>query len=141
MVLLLTIVILTLLEAVHEGLVERGLKTFGGLVEFIKLAFIAAMIPFYMGYGHYDYYFSDWRHLMWFLVPFIIGWMCIRYALFDFIHNAAAGWNLYHIGTTKLYDRVLSWFLDEKIAQPRPRFFWITRTLLLAVGISLIIRL
>jgi hypothetical protein len=141
MVLLATIVILTVFEAVHEGLVERGKKTIAGLIEFVKLAVIATLPVFYMGYMDYDYYYSDWRHLFWFLVPYYIGWMCIRYAIFDFIHNAAAGWNLYHIGTTKLYDRILSWWVDEKIATPRPRWFWITRTLLLAVGVSLILHL
>lgn len=142
MVLLLTIVILTVFEAVHEGLVERNKKTIAGIIEFVKLAFIAVMIPFYMAYGHYDYYFQDWRHIIWFMVPFIIGWMSVRYALFDFIHNAAAGWNLYHIGTVKLYDRLIAWIVgDDFLDTPKPRFFWITRTLLLAVGVSLILHL
>lgn len=142
MILLGIIVFFTVFEALHEGFALNGKGTLAGIIEFIKLFVLTLMIPFLMWYGkEYSYYFTDWRHLFWFLPQFIGGWICIRYAMFDFIHNAAARLNLYHIGTVKLYDKLLAWIMNEKIRQPRPRFFWITRTLLLAMGLSLILHL
>jgi hypothetical protein len=143
MVLLLIIIILTVLEALHEGLHHKGKKTIAGVIEFIKLFGISAMIPYFIWYDGYDYYFDNhWSILVGrFMVPFVLGWITVRYAIFDFVHNAAAGLNLYHIGTTKLYDKLLAWLMNEKIKQPRNIHFWITRTLLLVVGVSLILHI
>lgn len=141
MLLLFTIFILTVLEAIHEGLAFNHKGTIAGLIEFVKLTAIALIIPVFLWTTQYDYYFTDWHHMIKFTVSMIIGWLAIRYAVFDFIHNLAAGLDLYYIGVTKLYDRVLAWIVGEKLRTPRPRFFWITRSLLLVLGVSVILYL
>lgn len=141
MILLGIIVFFTVFEALHEGFALNGKGTLAGVIEFIKLFILTLLVPFLMWYSKYDYYFQDWRHVAWFLPQFIFGWIFIRYAIFDFIHNAAAHLNLYHIGTVKLYDKLFAWLMNKKIKQPRPEFFWITRILLLAAGVSLILHL
>jgi hypothetical protein len=116
MILFITIVLLTVTEAVHEGLAQRyrngKLKNgwIPGVIEFAKLVMIAAMIPVYLFLGDYDWYVI-YPNRFWtmFFPRFIIGWLCIRYLLFDPIYNLCAGNKIFHIGSVKLYDRIMKY--------------------------------
>lgn len=144
MFILIIIVCLTLLEAIYEGLFLLGKKTLSGVIEFIQRAAIPVMIVLIFFDQKYDYYFDDGpNRIFWiyFLPKFVIGWLAIRYALFDAAHNLAAKIDLYHIGTVKLYDRLLFWIVRKKLQTYPAIFFWFTRLICLALGVSLILRI
>jgi hypothetical protein len=142
MTLLWIIVFFTILEAVHEGLALRGKGTVAGMIEAIKLAGLPALIIVVYFDTQYDqdYFnpFYPWKFYRFFLPHFILGWLFVRYALFDGIHNLAAKLDLYYIGTVKFYDRILARITKKQYPGPT---FWIPRILLLAAGVSLLLRI
>jgi hypothetical protein len=146
MILLSIILFLTILEAVHEGLALRGkiqgssrLGTIAGLVEMVKLTGLVAIVLLLLHTGRYDdYLHSGWHFWRWLALQLVLGWLCIRYSIFDFIHNIAAGLSLVYIGKTKLYDKFLRWL--TKTTPPFAFHFW-TRVVCLGVGLGLILKL
>lgn len=104
----LLLAIFLLLEAVFEGL-----RTGGHLLaaEIMEAGWLAAVT-----YGLYSFingHGFNYKPIL----KAIIGYVLLRFALFDLIWNLSAGqdWNFY--GTTKLYDTVMNslggfgWFL------------------------------
>lgn len=146
MILLAIILFLTIFEALHEGIALRGknegdskLGTAAGVVEMFKLTGLALILPFLMWTDHYEYYFNSYRHFfLWFLPSYIIGWISLRYGIFDVIHNLSAGIDWKYIGKTKLYDKFLRWLTKK---QPPFHFHLWTRAILLVLGVALLIRL
>ena len=146
MILLSIILFLTIFEAIHEGLALRGeitgtsrLKTIAGLVEMVKLTGLVGIVMLLIYTPAYDYYLSTPRHFfVWFMIPLVIGWLSLRYAVFDFTHNLCAGLAITYIGKTKLYDKFLRWLTRK---QPPFQFHLWTRFILLLLGLGLIIRL
>ncbi len=140
MILLAIIILLTVLEAIHEGLVSRQEGSWvPGEIENIKLFIILSLIPVFIWYNGYDdYLVQPWKFWSLFLPKYIIGWVCIRYALFDIIYNISAGNKWYYIGRVKLFDRLMRKF-TKKI--PRSYFSFWTRFLTLILGISLILKI
>lgn len=142
MILLGIILFFTILEAIHEGLHFRGMKTLAGVVEFVKLTGMLLLVILLYFDQTYDEYFVDrdylWHFWRYFFVHLILGWLFIRYALFDIIHNLAGKLNWYHMGTVKIYDRVISWIFRNQYPEPS---FWVPRVALLVVGITLILRI
>lgn len=112
MILLAIILFLTVLEAVHEGLTLRY-KILGnipgwipGIVEAIKLAGIVVLIPLIIYFTN-----NGWEIVS--LWQYVLGWVLIRYAIFDPTHNLVAGLPIFYVGNTKLYDRLMQ-FPDSK---------------------------
>lgn len=145
MVLLTIILFFTLLEALHEGLALQGKGALAGNVEFVKLMGLTALVLFlpWIILGNEklnDYYFNPHRWHFWrYLLPhLVIGWVCIRYAIFDGVHNIAAKLDLYHIGTVKFYDRWLKKLTKNQYPGPT---FWVPRIVLLMLGVGLILQL
>ena len=92
MMLLSIILFFTVLEALHEGLYQRGKKKIAAAIEFVKLLGIPALVLFWplMVDGNMDlkpYYDDSWHFWRYLFVHVIIGWLCIRYALFNPIIN------------------------------------------------------
>ena len=155
------ILFLTVLEAVHEGLrlranhvgldirlngeqtVLKALRiiTWAGIIEMIKLAGMVVIIILCLADIKYEDYFwyQNQRHLwLGFIPSLILGWAFIRYAIFDFVHNACAGLELCYVGKTKLFDK----FFNRLLRKQEPTFFfWWTRVIFLLVGLSLIIKI
>ena len=142
MLLLGIIVFFTVLEAVHEGLALRGKGTIAGVIELVKLAGLPALIIIVYLDTQYDndYFqpFDSWRFFRFFLPHLILGWIFVRYALFDGIHNIAAKLDLYYIGTVKFYDRFIGWLFRHQYPEPS---FWVPRIVLLLAGVSLLMRI
>jgi len=147
MILLAIILFLTILEAVHEGLASRYRNTgkpaswVPGVIEAIKLVGIAAMVPFLLWYTGYDEYLkphSMWKFWQVFLPQYILGFVFIRYAIFDIFYNICAGNRWSYIGNTKLIDRLI-----RKITAKVPWGYWslVTRSVLGLAGISLILKI
>lgn len=145
MKLLAIILFFTILEAVHEGLAMRGRGTVAGVVEFVKLMGLPALVLFWpwliradMELSDYYYNVHTWHFWRYLVVHLIIGWVCIRYAIFDGIHNIAGKLGLYHIGTVKFYDRWLAKLFKNQYPEPS---FWVPRLVLLGLGVGLIFQL
>jgi hypothetical protein len=146
MILFAIILFLTIFEATHEGLALLGkntgnarLGTIAGLVEMFKLTGMVAIVLLLIHTDYYDDYLSSgWHFWRWLALQLVIGWLCIRYAIFDFIHNAFAGIDIWYIGKMKLYDKFFTMLLKR---QPKARFFVITRILLLVLGLNMIFTL
>lgn len=100
MILLLTI-LTNALEAIYEGLYDNGKKTVSGIIE-MCYKFIGVFTVAYITYG---------LTAGLILIPFwkiIIGFIFIRFLIFDYTYNKIRGLSLYYQGTTKLYDQMLS---------------------------------
>ena len=99
MILLLTILWHTL-EAIADGLYDKGKKTISGIVEFIgKLITIGttAYVTYGVVVGSID--IPIWK--------LIAGFVFVRFLIFDFIYNVTRGLSLWYIGNTKIYDKVM----------------------------------
>jgi hypothetical protein len=104
---------LIVFEAVPEGLALAGHKTIAGLIEFVFLAGVTLTVFAYFT-TQYPSYYSRYRIPLntnyWFI---IVGYVLLRLALFDIIHNISAGLPILYIGTTKLFDifivKLASW--------------------------------
>jgi hypothetical protein len=89
------------LEAVYEGLYDNGKKTISGIVELLhKLVVVGttAFVTYGVTVGTIDT--PIWK--------LILGFVFIRFLLFDYIYNITRKLPLGFIGTTKIYDRVMS---------------------------------
>jgi hypothetical protein len=94
---------LIIFEAVPEGLALGGHKMIAGMVEAIYLIGVTiGLFAWITGYN-----FAWWRTTQSF-IKILVGYILLRFALFDFVHNISAGLNPFFIGSTKLYDIILS---------------------------------
>lgn len=110
---------LIVFEAVPEGLALAGHKMIAGMFEFVFLAGITLTVFAYFTktyspnrYNYYDGYkmiILTNTNFWW----YIAGYVLLRFAIFDIIHNLSAGLPVFYIGTTKLFDilivKLASW--------------------------------
>lgn len=98
---------LIVFEAIPEGLALGGHKTIAGMFEFVYLGVITTLLFAYIsGYRHSALvYLTGIR-----VFVLLAGYVFVRFALFDYIHNLSAGLPLFYIGTTKWHDQVWQWF-------------------------------
>lgn len=112
---LLIALFLIVLEAVPEGLALGGHKTVAGIIEAIYLAGITLTVFAYWT-GQYPkkrdgLYTPIGNMWMWYNEKFwiyVAGYVLLRFALFDIIHNVSAGLPVFYIGTTKLFDIIMA---------------------------------
>jgi len=112
---------LIILEAIHEALRDSGSKTSAGIVEwFFLIAILYGLIEINAG-------------RIWFLI-----YILYRYAIFGVLYNAIRKLKLDYLGSTKIYDRVLTWIF-EKIGKfaPRPHVLFMTKIIALFSAIVL----
>jgi hypothetical protein len=128
---LLIVTLLIILEAGHEGLADRGSKLLGGVIEAFYLLFVTFIIIMWSTGG-------SWTGNTVGFVNMGIGYLLLRYALFDIVYNATRGVNIFFIGTTKLYDRLWKRFLDWT-RFPDIHFLLWTKLLCLLIGLSLLL--
>jgi hypothetical protein len=112
-----TTLFLIAFEAIHEGLHLAGHGIASGITEGIYLAGVTlGLFAFITGQLRFDY-----RPM----ARILIGYILMRYALFDLIHNQAAGLPLDYIGDTKLFDKGLLWIKGMWGMGP----IWLTRAI------------
>lgn len=115
---LLIALFLIIFEAVPEGLALGGHKTIAGIMEAVYRAGITLTVFAYITVTYpnkpYTRRYLTFDLNYWYIV---IGYVLLRFALFDIIHNISAGIPVFFIGSTKLFDIVMSklatwgWFL------------------------------
>ena len=99
----LLLAILLLLEAVWEGLRTGGHLLAAEIVEFVYLAGVTIGLFAWLNWRQINSFFDRGK-----LIKVIIGYILLRFALFDIIWNISAGQDLFYYGTTKLYDRIMT---------------------------------
>lgn len=116
---------LIVFEAVPEGLALAGHKTIAGVFEFVFLAGVTLTVFAYFtqSYPSYiDYYYPRDFYLKTIFTQgnfwwYIAGYVLLRLALFDIIHNVSTGLPVFYLGDTKLFDIVMTklaswgWFM------------------------------
>lgn len=103
---------LIVFKATGDGLQQRGWKGIGGFVNSIYTAIISIICFAYVGHietvGSYNFYFI-WT---------LFGFLLLRFGMYDYVRNIAAGDSLFYVGTTKWYDKFFQWFF--KITKQNP---------------------
>jgi hypothetical protein len=119
MILLLAI-FLIVFKAVYDGLKTRGLHIPSAMVMWVFLA-VNTLGLFAWATG--NPFLWDVQFIPYWKV--IIGFVLVRFALFDVIWNISAGMKLNYLGRTKFYDEFLGlvprgfvWFVKIVIALP-----------------------
>lgn len=101
---LLLALFLIIFEAVFEGLKTSGFHITSEVVELVYLV-VVTLVSF--GWlNKVSYLHEEPRTESFFKV--IIGYVLVRFALFDMIWNISAGQDLFYYGTTKLYDKIMT---------------------------------
>jgi len=104
---LLTALIIILSEAIAEGLVKRHCEKLSDIIfkGWVQILILAILFLTWIAVAiRIDSYYP--------VIKMIVGYILLRYALFDVVFNVSAGLGINHIGTTKLYDKILSWIRD-----------------------------
>ena len=117
-------------EAIPEGLADRGKKALAGVLEFVYLAVITIALFAYI---------SAIQPLICTDTPLyilIIGYVFVRFAVFDLFYNAARGIHLLSTGNTKLSDRVLNWIVIKY--RVHISLVLLVKLMLLCVGVTLL---
>jgi len=133
---LLIALFLILFESVPEGLRLAGHKGIAGGIEFIFLAVVTFMM---FSYTTGAYRIFTRRNTVLSLQPNILtvlgGYVLLRFAIFDVIHNWCAGLPLFFIGNTKWYDQIWQWFFAwSGIAADH--FLFMFKLIALLIGVS-----
>jgi len=123
---------LIVFKAVPDGLALAGHKTLAGVFYFIYLSGTTlGLFAWKTGLRMYEY-----KPIF---VRVIIGYVLLRFALFNLILNKCARLDLFYIGKTKLYDQVWQWFFNWS-GIDHVQFLAMFQFLALCVGLSLILR-
>ena len=92
-----------LLEAVFEGLRTGGHLFASEIVEVVYLSGITFGLFAWLNWRQVNSFFDRSK-----LIKVLIGYILLRFALFDLVWNVSAGQDLFFYGTTKVYDRFMS---------------------------------
>jgi hypothetical protein len=96
---LLLALFLIIFEAVYEGIKTAGYHVASEIVEFVYLAGITfGLFAWINSVKAFDYKP---------LVKILIGYVLLRFAIFDIIWNISAGREWYYYGVTKFYDKIM----------------------------------
>jgi hypothetical protein len=118
-------------EAAYEGLADREYRGIAGLIEFVHRAIETLLILAYIG-GIYFFSIETKPFL-----EVVVGFLFVRYALFDVVYNLTVGKEIFYIGFTKWYDKAWRWFFGW--SHFPEHFLAITKFILLCWGIAWLI--
>lgn len=120
---------LVLFEAVYEAMAQRGKKTIAGVIEFFYHAGVAFII-FSWSTGYFRSGLINDN--FWFI---LFGYVLIRFALFDVVYNLICKNPVFYIGSTKLYDKMFSWFFRWSGIAPN-HFLFMFKLIALLIGFT-----
>jgi hypothetical protein len=131
--LLLASILLILLEAISEGLADRGKKTIAGIMEFFYRAMVTFVVFAWL--INFDIFYVKYENLFY----IIGGYLLLRFAIFDIVYNLVRGLPFFFIGTTKVFDKTWQWFF-KVTGFPVNHFFAMTKFLLLLIAITWLLK-
>ncbi|TSA51972.1 MAG: hypothetical protein D4R45_07730 [Planctomycetaceae bacterium] len=96
-----------LLEAVFEGLSLSHHLIASEIVEVVWLAGVTIGLFCWINWHQVNSFYDRKK-----LIRLLIGYVLLRFALFDLIFNVSAGLDINYIGDTKLFDKGLAVIRD-----------------------------
>ena len=137
---------LVIFESVPEALADRGKKAIAGNLEFVYRTVVTVLVFAWANQNVIGSNAYAELSLFEFLLNFIlnywtvlVGYVLLRFALFDPLRNVCAGMPLFYIGSTKLYDKIWqSFFKWTKF--PPEHFFAMFKFIALLIGITLLVK-
>ena len=95
-------ILLIAFEAIYEGLKARKFHIASEIVEFVYLFLITSVAFLWL--------LNITWITVWYIPAYkvIIGYIFLRFAIFDFIWNLSAGQSLFYRGKTKLFDKIFA---------------------------------
>ena len=125
---------LIFVDAVGDALYDNKKKTLSGVFQTILVAVLLFGICFLDTptlLRPVEYSGALWL---------IVGYVCLRYALFDYTYNIVRGLNIFYTGSTKILDKLWGWFFRSQKIFPAPSWFFVTRSMAFAFGLYAITR-
>jgi len=137
---------LVIFESIPEALADRGRKRLSGSLEFVYRAVVTILVFAWANQnviGSNAYVeLSLFEFLLNFILNYwtvLVGYLLLRFALFDYLYNLTVGEKLFYIGTTKLYDEI--WQSFFRWTKFPPEHFWgMFKFIALLIGITLLVR-
>lgn len=134
---ILTLIFILILQAIADGLFDRGKKKLSKLIECFYIAFFFVLIYlFVIWLGNYMNLRIDKQELSKLVSAVGVCYLLLRLCIFDPINNIAANRTVYHPGTTTYFYENLITLLYQKTWQ-----YWIFRLFYLACAIILYLRI
>lgn len=105
---LITALLFIAFEAIGEGLILRHSRAISEVIFDWWVQILIALLLF-----------TAWlliavkMNVDYSVIKLVVGFVLLRFAVFDPILNISAGLNINYIGKTKLYDRVLNWIATK----------------------------
>lgn len=96
-----------LFEAISEGLYLSGHKVWSKQIQVLLIA-SWFLIAFIFAWEAIQRIIPDLKQLSKLLGRYIIIYVLLRFAVFNYVHNIAAGLRLDYIGTVSFIDRLLA---------------------------------
>ena len=124
---------LIFIDAVGDAMYDNKKKTLSGVFQTILVGVMLFGICFLDApviLRPIDYTGAIWL---------AVGYVCRRYALFDFTYNIARDLNMFYSGSTKILDKFWKWWF-KFTKFPAPHWFFITRLMALLFGLHAITR-
>lgn len=130
--LIIFVLFLIIFEAIHEALYDNNHKTLSGIIEFVYLSVITLSILSWLR----GLYIFDITYIP--FIKIVLGYLFLRFALFDAVYNLLRNLPLFYVGDTKLFDKILTRFF-KWTGFPKEHFLAMIKICLLCVGITFLI--
>jgi hypothetical protein len=128
--LLLAALFLIIFKAVTDGFEIRGFKSLAGVIEFIYLAVIT--IAFFAWTLNIVFPFVNVPEVP--LWKTILGFIFLRFAIFDLFWNISAGTKLFYIGKRKYFDQFWLWLISK--GRVAIGLIWFLRFILFCISLA-----
>jgi len=124
-------IVIIFLDAIGDALYDKHLKTLSGVIQTLLLTFFITCTC--LVDADTLLWPITWEGVIWLMV----GYVCLRYALFDFVYNVSRGLHPFYTGSTKLLDKFWRWWFRRTLIPP-VSWFLVTRLLAFIFGLHAI---
>ena len=95
-------------EAIYEALYDKGQKDVSAIVEFAHKACMILFVVAHLGGAGWAFglYTDSPGYLL-------VGWILLRFALFDSMYSLVRGKGILYFGTVKAYDKIMFKILEK----------------------------
>ena len=124
---------LILFKAIPDGLYDRGLKATAGLLQSISWAIIiTSLFCWVTATPIINWHYSP--HV----IKSLVGFIFVRFAIFDIVYNIARGNSIFYIGRTKWFDKMITWIMTRFKVQII-LYMWV-KFILFVMGIAFLLQ-
>ena len=99
---------LILFKAIPDGLYDRGLKTTAGFIQDVSWAIIiTSLFCWVTATPIINWHYSP--HV----IKALVGFLFVKFAIYDPLYNLARGNSIFYIGKTKFFDKIVTWIMTK----------------------------